>query len=167
MSGGIFEYRQHFLNEAVERIEEEIKDATKPKPPLRQVSGIVRCKKFGKNKNNSTGFVWDEFETIEEAYKILVAKPNVRILIHEEDRILYEDTQTNTTYEIRKYSYEEYTEEGYFPEYAVATINEFKKAVEVIKQAKVYMDRIDYLLAGDDSERDFHKRLKEELSEIK
>lgn len=165
MSGGIFEYRQHFLNEVVERIEQEIKDATKPKPPLRQVSGIVRCKKFG--KGCSTGFVYDEFDTIGEAYKILVAKPNVRILIHEEDRILYEDTQTNTTYEIKKYSYEEYTEEGYFPEYTEVTIKEFKKAIKIIKQAKVYIDRIDYLLAGDDSEEDFHKRLKEELSEIK
>ena len=167
MSGGIFEYRQHFLNEIVDRIEEEIKDATKPKPPLRQVNGIVRCKKFGKNKNNSTGFVWDEFETIEEAYKILVAKPFINIIVHEEDRILYEDTNTNTTYEIKKYSYEEYTEEGYFPEYAEATIKEFKKAIEIIKQAKVYIDRIDYLLACDDSEEDFHKRLKEELSKVK
>ena len=165
MSGGIFEYRQYVFNEIVERIEEEIKDATEPKPPTRQVSGIVRCRKFG--KNSSTGFVWDEFESIEEAYKILVAKPNVRILTHEEERILYEDAPTNTTYEIKKYSYEEYTEEGYFPEYAEATIKEFKKAIEIIKQAKVYIDRIDYLLAGDDSEEDFHKRLKEELNEIK
>lgn len=165
MSGGIFEYRQYFLNEAVERIEEEIKDATKPKPPLRQVSRIVRCRKLG--KNSSTGFVYDEFETIEEAYKILVAKPFINIIVHEEERILYEDTNTNTTYEIKKYSYEEYTEEGYFPEYTEETINEFKKAIKIIKQAKVYIDRIDYLLAGDDSEEDFHKRLKEELSEIK
>lgn len=165
MSGGIFEYRQYFLNEVVERIEEEIKDATKPKPPKRQVSGIVRCKKLG--KGCSTGFVYDEFETIEEAYKILVAKPFINIVVHEEERILYEDKNTNTTYEIRKYSYEEYTEEGYFPEYAEATIKEFKKAIEIIKQAKVYIDRIDYLLAGDDSEVDFHKRLKEELSKIK
>lgn len=165
MSGGIFEYRQYFLNEVVERIEEEVKDATKPKPPLRQVSGIVRCKKLG--KGCSTGFVYDEFETIEEAYKILVAKPFINIIVHEEERILYEDKQTNSTYEFRKYSYEEYTEEGYFPEYAEETINEFKKAIKIIKQAKVYIDRIDYLLAGDDSEEDFHKRLKEELSEIK
>lgn len=165
MSGGIFEYRQYFLNEVVERIEEEVKDATKPKPPIRQVNGIERCKILG--KGCSTGFVYDEFETIEEAYKILVAKPFINIIVHEEKRILYEDTNTNTTYEIKKYSYEEYTEEGYFPEYTEETINEFKKAIEIIKQAKVYIDRIDYLLAGDDSEESFHKRLKEELSEIK
>jgi len=165
MSGGIFEYRQYFLDEVVEIIEQEVKDATKPKPPLRQVSRIVRYRKLG--KNSSTGFVYDEFETIEEAYKILVAKPFINIIVHEEERILYEDTNTNTTYEIKKYSYEEYTEEGYFPEYTEVTIKEFKKAIEIIKQAKVYIDRIDYLLAGDDSEEDFHKRLKEELSEIK
>ncbi len=153
MSGVIFEYRQYFLNEVVERIEEEIRDATKPKPPIRQVSGIVRCIKLG--KGCSTGFVYDEFETIEEAYKILVAKPFINIIVHEEERILYEDTNINTTYEIKKYSYVEYTEEGYFPEYAKVTINEFKKAIEIIKQAKVYIDRIDYLLAGDDSEEDF------------
>jgi 2,4-dienoyl-CoA reductase-like NADH-dependent reductase (Old Yellow Enzyme family) len=80
------------------------------------------------------------------------------------------------TFEYRRYFLNEVVEkvkeeikmeEGCYPEYTEETIKEFKKAIKIIKQAKVYIDRIDYLLAGDDSEEDFHKRLKEELSEIK
>lgn len=43
------------------------------------------------------------------------------------------------------------------------TISEFKKGIELIQKAKIYMQRIDWLLAGDDGEDTFHKRLKEDL----
>lgn len=43
------------------------------------------------------------------------------------------------------------------------TIAEFKKGIELIQKAKIYMQRIDWLLAEDDGEETFHKRLKEDL----
>lgn len=46
------------------------------------------------------------------------------------------------------------------------TIEEFKKAVVVLRQAAVYAQRIDYLVSGDDSENSFHERLAEDLVKI-
>lgn len=43
------------------------------------------------------------------------------------------------------------------------TIQEFKNGLEIIRKAYVYMQRIDYLLSGDDGEETFHERLKEDL----
>lgn len=45
------------------------------------------------------------------------------------------------------------------------TINEFKKAIKILKQAEIYADRIDWLLSDDDSEESFHERLKSDLKE--
>lgn len=47
--------------------------------------------------------------------------------------------------------------------YSEATVNEFYKAVELLRMAETYVERIDYLLSGDDSEKSFHRRLKEDL----
>jgi len=45
------------------------------------------------------------------------------------------------------------------------TISKFVDAVEVIKKAAIYINRIDWLLSGDDGEKEFFKRLGEELTE--
>ena len=50
------------------------------------------------------------------------------------------------------------------PTYAPMTIEEFRKAVTYLRIAETYAQRIDWLLAGDDSERTFHERIKEDLS---
>lgn len=47
--------------------------------------------------------------------------------------------------------------------YSQKTIAEFKNGVNMLRQAFVYVQRIDYLLEGDDSEESFHKRLSEEF----
>lgn len=51
--------------------------------------------------------------------------------------------------------------------YSKETIREFRKAVSILKRAYVYTQRIDYLLEGDDGEESFHRRLKEELEQLK
>jgi hypothetical protein len=45
-------------------------------------------------------------------------------------------------------------------------IEEFKKAIKILKMAYVYTKRIDWLLSGDDSEKTFFQRLEKELKEI-
>lgn len=47
------------------------------------------------------------------------------------------------------------------------TINEFKKGINILKQAEIYSDRIDWLLSFDDSEDSFHKRLRNALKDVK
>ena len=57
------------------------------------------------------------------------------------------------------------TPRGYF--YPPEIIKEFKKAVKLLKQADVYVHRIDYLVSGDDGEESFLRRLKEDLKGLK
>ena len=50
--------------------------------------------------------------------------------------------------------------------YSRETMREFDKAVELLKQAYVYVQRIDWLVSGDDGEDSFHIRLKSELAKL-
>lgn len=50
--------------------------------------------------------------------------------------------------------------------YSPETIEEFEKAMIVLKMAYVYAQRIDWLLSGDDGEDSFHKRLQAQLKEF-
>lgn len=51
--------------------------------------------------------------------------------------------------------------------YTEETLSEFRKGIEILKQAEVYAQRIDWLLSGDDGEESFHERLKEDLDKLK
>ena len=51
--------------------------------------------------------------------------------------------------------------------YSKETIKEFKKGLNILRKAYVYAQRIDWLLSGDDGEESFHKRLKEDLDNLK
>ena len=51
--------------------------------------------------------------------------------------------------------------------YTPETIEEFEKAMVVLKLAYVYAQRIDWLLSGDDGEDSFHTRLQAQLGELK
>jgi hypothetical protein len=46
------------------------------------------------------------------------------------------------------------------------TIKEFREAVRLLKKAEIYSQRIDWLVSGDDSEDNFHRRLKADLEEM-
>jgi hypothetical protein len=46
------------------------------------------------------------------------------------------------------------------------TIEEFEKAVDILRKAFVYTKRIDWLVSGDDGEDTFHERLKEDLDKL-
>lgn len=51
-------------------------------------------------------------------------------------------------------------------EFSENTLLEFRKAIDLLRKAEVYLQRIDWLLSGDDGEETFHKRLKEDLSKL-
>ena len=69
---------------------------------------------------------------------------------HEEYKISYIADEINEVIEKGEYSNE---------------INEkLKEAVRVLKIAKIYAHRVDYLFSGDDSEESFLRRLEYELS---
>ena len=44
-----------------------------------------------------------------------------------------------------------------------ATLDEFRNAVMFLRLAKIYTQRVDWLVCGDDGEETFHKRLRADL----
>jgi len=52
-------------------------------------------------------------------------------------------------------------------DYTNETFEEFETALELLENAEIYVQRIDWLLSGDDGEETFHKRLTEDFEEIK
>ena len=62
--------------------------------------------------------------------------------------------------------YEEYPEEKVYYTYPKEIQEKFIEAIKAVRIAAIYMERIDYLLEGDDNEESFLERLKEELTNI-
>lgn len=58
------------------------------------------------------------------------------------------------------------TEFGFSYDFSEDILNEFKKAVEYLRLAEIYVQRIDWLVSGDDGDESFRRRLKEDLSEL-
>jgi len=50
--------------------------------------------------------------------------------------------------------------------YSDDTIIEFKKGLVLLRTAAIYLQRIDWLVSGDDGEETFHHRLKEDLEKF-
>ena len=50
--------------------------------------------------------------------------------------------------------------------YSEGTIAMFKYGIKYLKVAQIYAHRIDWLLAGDDGEESFHKRLASDLEKL-
>ena len=46
------------------------------------------------------------------------------------------------------------------------TIKEFQRGLNLLRQAHVYAQRIDWLVSGDDGEDSFHRRLKNDLEKL-
>lgn len=44
------------------------------------------------------------------------------------------------------------------------TVNEFRIAARKLREAAIYLQRIDWLLSGDDGEDTFHERLNKDLT---
>lgn len=62
---------------------------------------------------------------------------------------------------------DELDEYGYrrHQEYSDKTIVEFKNAVHFLRLARIYAQRVDWLVSGDDGEDSFHSRLQKETQE--
>jgi hypothetical protein len=59
--------------------------------------------------------------------------------------------------------FEKYPEDKFHYAYPEEIIAEFKKGYELLRKAEIYAQRIDWLIACDDGNESFLKRLREEL----
>jgi hypothetical protein len=55
--------------------------------------------------------------------------------------------------------------ENWDEKYSSETIDELKEAIRLLRRAYIYVQRIDWLASGDDTETDFHKRLHQQLKD--
>jgi len=62
--------------------------------------------------------------------------------------------------------YERFPQDLYHYKYSDEVIEKFKEAVDILKKAEIYAQRIDWLLSGDDGEESFFRRLEEDLKQI-
>jgi len=104
MSGGAFEYRQYYIDEIIEGIEEHLES-------------------MGKEKGD-----------------------------------------VNDPY--RKEFYSEYPEEKIYPVESEEVQERMRHAIRALKIAKVYAQRVDWYLSGDDGEESFIERLDKELDNL-
>lgn len=57
-------------------------------------------------------------------------------------------------------------EYGHKNGYGDDTLERMREAAWALKLAAIYLNRVDYLISGDDSEKSFHQSLREELREL-
>jgi hypothetical protein len=62
--------------------------------------------------------------------------------------------------------YEEYPEEKYHTKFSDEALELFVQAYKTLREAQIYMQRIDWLLSGDDGEESFISRTKEDLEQL-
>jgi hypothetical protein len=62
--------------------------------------------------------------------------------------------------------YDKYPEDLYHHKYPDEVIEKFKEGLNIIRQAQIYAQRIDWLISGDDGNDSFLRRLKNDLNEL-
>ncbi len=88
-------------------------------------------------------------------------------------QIIYDNGRKKTERELKEESwndeeyYKKYPEELYHYKYSDEVIKKLKEGIKCLEKSAIYVQRIDYLLSGDDSEKSFLDKLKEEESKTK
>jgi len=97
---------------------------------------------------------------------------NIRMIADEIEQMIEKNGRPKTREELKDEGwrdpewYKKYPEDLNHYKYPDDIIEEFKKGVDILRKAQIYAQRIDYLISGDDGEKSFRKRLKEELDEL-
>jgi hypothetical protein len=84
------------------------------------------------------------------------------------DRIVSRQSKRKNNEELSRSDdyYEKYPEELINPTYSRKVQLELNKTILILKTTYVYVQRVDWLLSGDDSEDTFLERLKDDLSKV-
>ena len=88
------------------------------------------------------------------------------------DKLIEQNGKPKTEEELKEETwrdedwYNKYPEDRYYYEYDEDVIEQFKKAAHAIRIAQIYMQRMDWLLSGDDGEESFLRRIDEDLKEL-
>ena len=166
MSGGAFDYSQYRIDDIVNRIEEEIDCATCDRTPIVKRKFVSVLEEHYSSRIYRTEY---NFKSLDEAREYFKSMRGAVDFKEGENQFTFRtelgDFKVREV-EIEEYERDENGNEQYFPDYTEETIAEFRKGVELLKRARVYAQRIDWLISGDNGEETFHERLREELEEL-
>lgn len=173
MSGAL-DYSQYRIDDIVERIEREIKQATCERPPLVTEQGVFVRQKTSEGSYSYPPWL-NGFRTLESAEKYFKEcgyKEVERLEEYGEQKLVMYDPILDETYEITTYTSEHYPpdedgNEPFYPDYTEETLQELRRGIAAIKRANAYLRCIDELIDCNWSEDTFHKRLKKELLLLK
>lgn len=170
MSGGHFDYAQYHIEEIADKIAGIVERETSQRPALVKKKELTA---WAWNKNRGT---WHptfttSIEKEHQGYKVHDDMREVSdIVVDGKTKRFTATDYCDIRYEVSEWESEHYYDENgdelYYHDFTPQTIEEFRKAVKILKQAYVYAQRIDWLISCDDSEESFHKRLQEELKDI-
>lgn len=91
-----------------------------------------------------------QLQGIKEEVELIVSRNGKKKTLEEIKQDTYRDAEW----------YENYPEDLNHIKYQDEVIAEFKKAIEIINKASIYIHEIDYLLSGDTEEDSFLERIK-------
>ena len=170
MSGGHFDYKQHYIDDIADEIESVVQheEAKRPKT-VKEIHTTVYEKKGARLRINlNTLQSENSYDETIKHYR------DAGYYIYEIDSTpehrKAEVIKNDLVYQINEWVSEEYVDEDgepvYFNDFSKETLSEFKTAVKLLRKAAVYAQRIDWLLSGDDGEETFHQRLEEDLKNL-
>jgi hypothetical protein len=175
MSGGYFNYKQYQIEEIADGIEDIVERETSPRPPVvreKYMSAYSSYEHHGCRGWYRCNIAYNTIEEEHERYK----RDENMLDVSDIDEIrngkgFRAKNKLGVEYavseRIAEHYYDDAGKEIDYYDYEPETIEEFRKAIKVLREAAVYAQRIDWLLSGDDGEETFHKRLKEELGKLK
>lgn len=176
MSGGSLEYVSYRIEEAAERVAEELKQATAPRPPLQTVHGVAGYEVNETRTQRSWWWNCNRFKAFAEAEEYFANCIQYEIverntLPNGEQQLILRDKSDNTLCDVHSFTHQQYPpdEDGnpvYYPDYQPETIAELKNGLTILRAAAVYAQRIEWLLSGDDGEESFLRRLKDDLEKL-
>jgi hypothetical protein len=88
------------------------------------------------------------------------------------DKLIEQNGKPKTEEELKEENwhddewYKKYPEDLNHHEYSDEVIKQFKAASTMVKIAQIYMQRMDWLLSGDDGSESFLKRIDEDLKKL-
>lgn len=169
MSGGHFDYKQCYLNEIADEIASVVHHEESQRPRIvKEICTTVYEKIGDRLRFDFSALPRNSYDSTIKHYRD--AGYTINEIDSTPEHRKAEAIKNDLVYQINEWVSEEYVDEDgetvYFNDFSKETLSEFKTAVELLRKAAVYAQRIDWLLSGDDGEEEFHQRLEEDLKNL-
>lgn len=162
MSGGTFDYSQYQIDYAVEKIEYQLKiNRLTIKDNWDSLTEEQRrdVSDYERPWDALYHPYWVDDEASEKANKELGLKDGDWEKLSDVSKAKWHEIKHNATKKIM----DEHNNSFLGADYSDETIAKIKEMLPIIKRAKIYLDRIDWLFTGDDGEKSFIERTEEDL----